>query len=119
VDGSAEKLVELLALSNRKRLDAEETLRVLRLLAQGSEAVWGRALDAIGAMRFEEVLSGERAALRRRVLVEQRPLPEEQLALFEELLCHMERVLGVWGNEAVEVLSFTRDRLLRAAGGAA
>lgn len=119
VDGSADKLVELLALSNRKRLDAEETLRVLRLLAQGSEAVWGRCLDAVGAMKFEEVVAGERAALRRRVLIERRPLPEEQLALFDELLRRVERVLGVWGDEVVEVVAFTRDRILRAAGGAA
>lgn len=119
VDGSADKLVELLALSNRKRLNGEETLRVMRLLTQGSEAVWGRVVEAVGSLQFEDVVSGERAALRRRVLVEQRSLPEDQLPLFEELLRQMERVLGVWGNEVVEVVSFTRDRLLRAAGGAA
>lgn len=119
VDGSADKLVELLALSNRKRLTDEETLRVVRLLAQGCEGVWGRVLDAIGALRFEEVVTGDRAALRRRVLVEQRPLPEDQVPLFDELLRHIERVLGVWGHEPVDVISFTRDRLLRAAGGAA
>src|SRR5690606_14757998 len=98
VEGSADKLVELLALSNRKRLDAEETSRVLRLLVQGNQAVWGRVLDAIGAMQFDEVVHGERPALQRRVLVERRPLPEEQLALFDELLCHLQRVLEVWGN---------------------
>lgn len=119
VEGSADRLVELLALSNRKRLDADETLRVMRLLAQGSEAVWGRSLDAMGAMQFDEVVVGDRAALRRRVLVEQRPLPEDQLPLFDELLCHVQQVLSVWGNEAVEVVAFTRDRLLRPAGGAA
>lgn len=118
VEGSADKLVELLALSNRKRLNGEETLRVMRLLTQGCDAVWGRVVEAIGSLQFEEVVSGERAALRRRVLVEQRPLPEDQLPLFEELLHQMERVLGVWGHEVVEVVSFTRDRFLRAAGGA-
>ena len=103
VEGSAEQLVELLAFSNRQRLDAQETLSVLRLLCRGSSYPWAQLLAAFGAMRSESVLSKDGRSTVRQVWLELKPTAEELAPLLEDLLERLGAVLSVWGQEPVEV----------------
>ncbi len=110
VEGSAEKLVELLALSNQKRLNRDEIVRVMTLLTQGCEGPWKRVVDALGAMQFEVLSGGSKAALHRRVFVEVRALSDEERPVLDDVLQRIARVLSVWGHEVVEVQVNRRER---------
>lgn len=122
VEGSSEQLVELLAFSNRRELDAKETTSVLRLLCRGSGYPWAQLIAAFGAMHSESVLSRDgHSTIRRQISLELAATAEELTPLLDDLLERLATVLSAWGQEPVDVhvlrpsKSASRERLARGA----
>jgi type VI secretion system protein ImpG len=122
VEGSSEQLVELLAFSNRRELDAEETMSVLRLLCRGSGYPWAPLIAAFGAMRAESVLSKDgHSTVKRQISLELKATAEELAPLVDDLIERLATVLSVWGQEPVDVQVLRAPKgvpLARIAGGA-
>ncbi len=110
VEGSVDRLVELLALSNRSRLEREEVLKVARLICSGTEPPWSRLVEALGGMTVSEEPTPEGTGiLIRRFTFEVRPIGEELEPLLDDFFEWIGRVLSEWGGELVEVVRAKRE----------
>lgn len=104
VEGAPDKLLELLALTNREKLALEDLKRLVKLLSAGADSSWWSLVECVESVSWRERPAYEaKDGTRLEVTLRCRTPGEDSKPLLEDLVDQIEIVLNAWCTDPVLV----------------
>lgn len=99
-----DKLLELLALTNREKLSLEDLKRLLNLLSAGADVPWRSVVECVESLSWKErPADPTRGGTYLEATLRCRSLGDEGQPLLEDLIAQVEVVLNAWCQDPVSV----------------